>query len=82
MRYYIKAIYAGLIGAMGSLAGSLAVVDGLAISDLPDAAWVSVALFFLAGFGGTLGWQVAPASVSASVRPPTEVPASISVTTV
>ena len=70
MRFYIKAIYAGLIGALGALSGSLAVVDGLAISDLPDAAWVTVALFFLAGFGGTLGWQVAPASVSASVRPP------------
>ena len=72
MKYYIKAIYTGLIGGLGALSGALAVVDGLAISDLPDAAWVTVALFTLAGFGGTLGWQVAPATVSASVRPPQE----------
>ena len=72
MKYYIKAIYAGVVGGLGALSGSLAVVDGLAISDLPDAVWVTVALFALAGFGGTLGWQVAPASVSASVRTPTE----------
>ena len=74
MNYYIKAIYGGLIGGLGALSGALAVVEGLAISDLPDAAWVSVALFFLAGFGGMLGWQVAPSNVSASVRPPEEVP--------
>lgn len=72
MKYYVKAIYAALIGGLGALAGALAVTDGMAISDLPDAAWVTVGLFALAGFGGTLGWQVAPASVSASVRPQPE----------
>ena len=72
MKYYIKALYAALVGGLGALSGSLAVVDGLAISDLPDAVWVTVALFSLAGFGGTLGWQVAPATVSASVRPSDE----------
>lgn len=68
MSFYIKALYAALVGGLGALSGSLAVLDGTAISDLPDAVWVTVALFALAGFGGTLGWQVAPASVSASVR--------------
>ncbi len=72
MKYYIKAIYAAVVGGLGALSGALAVLDGVAISDLPDAVWVTVALFSLAGFGGTLGWQVAPASVSASVRPPPE----------
>jgi hypothetical protein len=68
MKFYVKALYAAAIGGLGSLSGALAVLDGTAISDLPDAVWVTVALFSLAGFGGTLGWQVAPASVSASVR--------------
>ena len=70
MKFYVKAVYAALVGGLGSLSGALAVTERLSISDLPDAVWVSVALFALAGFGGILGWQVAPATVSASVRPP------------
>jgi hypothetical protein len=72
MKYYIKALYAGAVGALGSLSGALAVLPDATLTDLPDAVWITVALFFLAGFGGVLGWQVAPASVSASVRPPQE----------
>lgn len=77
MKYYVKALYGAAIGGLGSLSGALAVVEGNSFSDLPDAVWVTVALFSLAGFGGMLGWQVAPASVSASVRPPAPVPAVI-----
>lgn len=72
MKYYVKALYAAAIGGLGSLSGALALADGTSIGDLPDAVWVTVALFSLAGFGGVLGWQVAPATVSASVRPPQE----------
>jgi hypothetical protein len=72
MKYYVKALYAALVGGLGSLSGALAFAGDVAISELPDAVWVTVALFALAGFGGTLGWQVAPASVSASVRPSQE----------
>jgi hypothetical protein len=71
MNIYIKALFAGILAGLGALSGALAVVDGTDIGDLPDAVWVTVALFTFAGFGGIMGWQAAPYSVSASVRQPT-----------
>jgi hypothetical protein len=70
MQIYVKGLYAALVGGLGALSGALAVLDGVAISDLPDAVWVTVALFSLAGFGGILGWQAAPRTMSISVRSP------------
>ncbi len=63
MQYYVKAAFAGVVAFLGTLATALA--ESAAVSTQQ---WVTIALATLLAFGGILGWQSAPASVSTSVR--------------
>jgi len=70
LQYYVKAVYAGLVGFLGSISAALlAAGDGAGIDDLSLGVWVAAGLTGLLGLGGILGWQAAPASISTSVRP-------------
>ena len=61
-QYLAKAIYAAAIAFLGGL--------GTALTDpgVTGQQWVFIALATLFAFGGILGWQSAPASVSTSVK--------------
>ena len=61
-QYLLKAIYAGLIAFLGGL--------GTALADpgVTGQQWVWIGLATALAFGGILGWQSAPASVSTSVK--------------
>ena len=62
MPYYVKAAYAGVVAFLGSL--------GTALTDpgVTGQQWVFISLATLLAFGGILGWQAAPATVSTSIR--------------
>ena len=62
LQYYVKAIYAGVVALLGTL--------GTALADpgVSSQQWVFIALATMLAFGGILGWQAAPATVSTSVR--------------
>jgi hypothetical protein len=66
-QYYVKAIYAGLVAGLGSVATALAGTDAT-FGNISDGQWVAAAVLFLVGFGGILGWQSRPASVSTSIK--------------
>jgi len=70
MQYFAKAVYAGLVVFLGSLLAALQAGEGVEISDLGTAAWVTIGLATVIAIGGVLGLQAAPASVATSVRPP------------
>ena len=63
MQFYVKAVFAGAVAFLGTLATALA-----ESSEVTSQQWVTIALATLIAFGGILGWQAAPASVSTSVR--------------
>lgn len=63
MQFYVKAIFAGAVAFLGTLATALA-----ESAEVTSQQWVTIALATLIAFGGILGWQAAPASVSTSVR--------------
>ncbi len=63
MQFYVKAIFAGAVAFLGTLATALA-----ESAEVTAQQWVTIALATLIAFGGILGWQAAPASVSTSVR--------------
>ena len=63
MQYYVKATFAGVVAFLGTLATALA--ESATVSTQQ---WVTIALATLLAFGGILGWQAAPATVSTSVR--------------
>ena len=66
MQYYVKAIWAGVVAALGQLAVIL--VGDATFADITNGQWVTIVLFTLLAFGGVLGWQAAPATVSTSMR--------------
>ncbi len=68
MQYYVKAVYAGLVGFLGSVSAALLAVDGAGVGDLSTGVWVAAALTGLLGLGGILGWQATPATISTSVK--------------
>ena len=68
IQYYVKALYAGVVAFIGPISGALLLSDEIGFSDLSTGTWVAAALLGLVAFGGVLGWQSAPASVSTSVR--------------
>ena len=68
MQFYVKAVYAAAVGFLGSIGTALLAVEGAGFGDLSTGVWVAAGLLGLLGFGGILGWQAAPASVSTSVR--------------
>ncbi len=68
MQLYVKAIYAGLVAGLGSIGTALLAVDGAGFGDLSTGVYVAAGVLALGAFGGILGWQAAPASVSTSVR--------------
>ena len=68
MPYYVKAAYAGLVTALGSLLAALQAVEGIEIGDLATPAWVTIILATVLAIGGVLGLQAAPAKVSTSVH--------------
>jgi hypothetical protein len=68
MQYYAKAIYSGLVAFLGSIGTALLAVDDAGFGDLSAGVWVAAGVLGLLAFGGVLGWQAAPASVSTSVR--------------
>ena len=63
MQFYVKAIFAGAVAFLGTLATALAESSSVTAQQ-----WVTIVLATLIAFGGILGWQAAPASVSTSVR--------------
>lgn len=64
---YVKALYAGVLAFLGPIAGALLADDALGFGDLGAGVWLSAAILGLVAFGGILGWQKAPASVSTSI---------------
>jgi hypothetical protein len=66
MQYYVKALWAGVIAALGQLA--VVLVGDATFGDITNGQWVIIVLFSLVAFGGVLGWQAAPANISTSVR--------------
>jgi hypothetical protein len=66
MQYYVKAIYALVIAVLGQLV--VVLVGDTTFGDLSNGQWVTIALFGALAFGGILGWQQAPATLSTSVR--------------
>ena len=69
LSYYVKAIWAGAIAFLGPISGALLVSVEIGLGDLSAGVWVSAAVLGLVAFGGVLGWQAAPPTVSTSVRP-------------
>ena len=67
-QYFVKALYAGLVAGLSSVSGALALGPDVGFGDLSTGVWVSAFVLGLAGFGGVLGWQAAPPTVSTSVR--------------
>lgn len=67
-QYYVKAVYAAVVAFIGPISGALLLSDEVGFSDLSTGTWVAAGLLGLVAFGGVLGWQAAPASVSTSVR--------------
>ncbi len=63
MQFYVKATYAAAVAFLGSLGTALAEAGGVTSQQ-----WVFISLATLLAFGGILGWQSAPASISTSVR--------------
>ena len=68
MQFYVKAAYAGSVTGLGSLLAALQAGEGVAISNLGAAAWITIGLAILLSVGGVLGLQAAPATVSTSIR--------------
>lgn len=68
MQFYVKALYAGVLAFLGPIAGPLIADPELGFGDLSAGLWVSAAVLGLLAFGGILGWQAAPPTVSTSVR--------------
>lgn len=68
MQYYAKAAYAGLTVFLGSLLAGLQAGEGVEISELGTAAWVTIVLATVVAIGGVLGLQSASANISTSVR--------------
>ena len=68
MQFYVKALYAGAVAFLGSIGTALLAVEDAGFGDLSTGVWVAAALLGLVAFGGILGWQAAPASVSTSLR--------------
>ncbi len=67
MQFYVKAAFAGVLAFLGPIAGAL--LDPVTtFGDLSQGVWVAAAILGLTAFGGILGWQAAPATVSTSVR--------------
>ena len=69
IQYLVKAIYSGLVAFVGPISGALLLSDEIGFSDLSTGTWVAAGLLGLIAFGGVLGWQEAPATVSTSIRP-------------
>ncbi len=68
MQYFVKSIYAGSVTGLGSLLAALQAGEGVEVSDLGTAAWVTIGLATVLAIGGVLGLQAAPATVSTSVK--------------
>ncbi len=66
IQYYIKALYAAAVGFLGQLA--IVLVGDVTFAEISNGQWVTAFLFALIAFGGVLGWQAAPASVSTSTK--------------
>ena len=67
IQYYVKAIWAGGLAFLGPISGALA-LPSVGFGDLSAGVWVAAAVLGLVAFGGVLGWQQAPATVSTSIR--------------
>ena len=67
-QYYVKALYAGVVAFVGPISGALLLSDEIGFGDLSTGTWVAAFLLGLVAFGGVLGWQQAPPTVSTSVR--------------
>ncbi len=68
MQFYVKALYAAAVAFVGPISGALLLSDEIGFSDLSTGTWTAAGLLALIAFGGVLGWQAAPATVSSSVR--------------
>ncbi len=69
LQYYVKAIWAGAIAFLGPIGVLLLATPKLGLVDLSAGVWISSAVLGLVAFGGVLGWQQAPASMSTSIHP-------------
>jgi hypothetical protein len=67
-QFYVKALWAGGLAALGAVSGGLAAVEGASLGSLPDAVWVSAVVLGLVAFGGILGWQNTPADVATGIK--------------
>ena len=68
MQYYVKAVWAGAVAFLGPIGVLLLATPELGLGDLSAGVWVSSAVLGLVAFGGVLGWQQAPPTISTSVR--------------
>ncbi len=66
IQYYVKAAYAAAVGFLGQL--TIVLVGDTTFGQISNGQWVTAFLFALLAFGGVLGWQSAPASMSTSTR--------------
>jgi len=64
--YYVKAVYAAAVGFLGQLA--IVLVGDTTFGEISNGQWVTAFLFALLAFGGIMGWQSAPASMSTSTK--------------
>ena len=67
-QYYVKAVYAAVVAFASSVSGALLVGDDIGFGDISTGAWVVAGVLALTAFGGILGWQAAPPTVSTSVK--------------
>ena len=67
-QYLVKAIYAGAVAFLGPIVTLLLADDQLGFADISTGVWMSAILFAIVAFGGVLGLQTAPATVSTSLK--------------
>ena len=64
-QYLVKAIYAALIAFLGGVSAVMQVPGAEGIS---SGSWVAIGLATVLAFGGVMGFQSMPASVSTGVK--------------
>ena len=65
LAYAAKALYAGLVTALGGVLAVLQVPEAVGVT---AASWVAIGLAKVIAIGGVFGLQNAPASVSTSTK--------------
>ena len=64
-QYLVKALYSAVVAFLG---GVLAVLQVPGAEGITSASWVAIGLATFLAFGGVMGFQSAPATVSTGVK--------------